>query len=383
MPAPATKSRQNAAPPVAAVPFTAAAHEHVEPIFDVTVTPGAAAVNIPPIDIPSYGYGRNVLLEVTSSVNGALGGGALSADFPFNIFQSISLTDVNGAPIFGPLDGYAAFQANVVGGYAAKPDPRLSPWYQGSIVGTAFPLRVPWEISHHDGLGAVANQNSAAAYRLNLTTNPLTTLVTGGAPTAPTLRIRGFLEAWSLPNPVDLVGRPQAQSPPAHGTMQFWSFMQRDVGSGAITVPLQRMGNLIRNVVVIARTAAGVRSDTVFPNPARLTWDARTLLEESQNARIQAMFERIPQLVTRDAGVFAYTFNHSSNNAVGDDQPSLWLPTVQSSRIELQGNNTAAGSLQIITNDIAPGEVTPSERYVETSDTGFHPEVGRTSPAIQ
>lgn len=379
--APRPRATAHAAPPVPAVPFVAAAHEHTEPIFDVSVTPGAAAVNLGPFDIPSYGYARHITLQVTGT-GGVLGAGALSADYPFNLFQSIAINDVNGAPIVGPLDGYAALWMNIAGGYAAKPDPRLSPWYV-STINAQFPLRLPFEISHHDGLGAVANQNSAASYRVAMTINPTTVLYSTPVTTPATFRIRGFLEAWSLPNETDLVGRPQAQTPPAHGTLQFWSFASRDVGAGAITMQLPRMGNLIRNLVVIARTAAGARADTVFPDPFRLTWDARTLLEETQLLRQQLMFERTIQLVSRDTGVYILDFDHSANNTSGDDTPALWLPTVQSSRMELQGNNTVAGNLQILTNDIAPGEVTPSERYVETSETGFHPQVGQSIAAAQ
>ena len=64
----------------------------------------------------------------------------------------------------------------------------------------------------------------------------------------------------------------------------------------------------------------------------------------------------------------------------GDEEPNLWLPTVQASRVELQGVFAAAGSLQILTNDVAPATVDPSERYVESATTGFHPAVGQPVP---
>jgi hypothetical protein len=42
--------------------------------------------------------------------------------------------------------------------------------------------------------------------------------------------------------------------------------------------------------------------------------------------------------------------------------------------------NTVAGSIQVVTNDIAPAEVRPEERFVENSATGFHPNVGQPVP---
>jgi len=75
------------------------------------------------------------------------------------------------------------------------------------------------------------------------------------------------------------------------------------------------------------------------------------------------------------AGVFPYQFSHDVLGHAGDGTPELWLPTVQSSRLELQGT-FAAGDLEILTNDVAPVEIQPEERYQEFSETGFTPEVG-------
>lgn len=375
-------SRRSAAP-VPIVPFTSAAHEHTETVADVTVTPGSSAQVLSTIDIPAFGYIRNLYIEVTAS-GGSLGGGALSADYPYNLFQSISLNDVNGAPIFGPLDGYAALAANVYGGYAFNSDPRANPSYVGTI-NSVFNLRVPVEISHHDGFGCLANQNAAASYKLNMTINPRTVMESTPATTPATFRVRVYLEAWTLPNETDVVGRPQATMPPVHGTTQFWSQNVKTISVGQNTTPLVRVGNLIRNIVVIARNASGARANNVFADPVTLNWDARQLLMDSQGYRRALMWERAPMLMTNtpDTGVFVFGFNHSLHNAIGDDSPILWLPTVQSTRLEFVGSSAAAGTLQVLTNDVAPAEVVPSERYVETSQSGFHPAMGATNASAQ
>lgn len=376
----------DSASPAISIPFTAAAHEHTEPAFDVTVTPGAAAVNLGPFDVPAYGYARHIYLEVTAS-GGTLGAGVLAPDYPWCLFQSIQFTDVNGAPIFGPYSGYQTLWANIVGQYAANGDPRTAPWYV-STINAQFPLRIPLEIAHHDGLGSLANQNSAASYKVSFVINPSTSLYSTAPTTIPAFRIRGYLEAWTLPNEVDVAGRPQAQAPPALGTAQFWSYSNRTVSAGNNTILLPRVGNLIRNIVFIARNTTavagiGTRDDTVFPNPAQIQWDARIILNDTQNYRNHLFTERTSlflaaatSLPVRDAGVFVYQFNHAVDNKAGDDTPTLWLPTVQSTRLELDGTAATAGTVDIMVNDIALGEVSPSERYVEASRTGFHPEVG-------
>jgi hypothetical protein len=89
---------------------------------------------------------------------------------------------------------------------------------------------------------------------------------------------------------------------------------------------------------------------------------------------IEHLAASVPDLKTRDTGVFAYLLDRSLKNTVGDDSPNLWYPTVQSTRLEIRGNTEEAGSWQIITNDVAPVSVLPQERYMQESATGFHPE---------
>lgn len=373
----------NAAPPQGVVPFVAAAHEHVEPAFTDVVTPGAA-VQIRgaagPFNIPAFGFIRHIFLEVVGA-GGTLGAGVLHPDYPFNLFQSITLFDVNGAPMFGPLDGYATLWANIAGGYVYAQDPRRGPGYV-STINASFVLRIPIEIYHHDGLGSLANQNAASSYQLQYIINTSTALYTTAPTTPATFTIRGWLEAWTLPNETDIAGRPQAQAPPGHGTSQYWSGSPRPVVVGQNALLLNRVGNLVRNIVVICRnnTAQGagatVRDDTVMPDPITIQWDARVLYQESQNYARQVMFERVENLFARDAGVFIFSFDHSDQGRSGDGPPNLWIPTVQSTRLEIDGVAATAGNAQIIVNDVAPVEVLPSERFVETSQTGFHPAMG-------
>lgn len=360
------------------IPFTAAAHLHQEPCnVDQAGLVGAQQNQRQPIEIPAYGFLRHILLEVDVS-GGTLGAGVLSADWPWNLLQNVMLLDTNGAPIFGPLDGYALLQANIYGGYGYRQDPRLDPQYDGTINAKFF-LRVPVEISRHNGYGAIANQNAANSYKFQYTINNNTVFSTQPT-TAPSVTVRAHLEAWSQPAPVDLANRPQMREPVGHGTTQFWTSFTKQVGAGQNNILFTRVGNLIRNWVIIARNAAGARVDTAFPDPFILQWDARNLTNETQRARIKLAQEGIQAPATRDTGVFVFPFNTLLLGHAGDEEPNFWLATVQASRIELQGSSAVAGSLQIITNDVAAVEVDPTDRYVETSATGFHPALGQPVP---
>lgn len=385
MPPTANRARQqNTGVAQVNVPFTAAAHEHVElAALDIGPVLGAAQVQRAPIEVPAYGFMANLCLEVTLS-GGSLGAGVLGADFPFNVLQNVQLLDTNGAPIFGPLDGYSLYVINKYGGYSYRQDPRLAVGYDGTINGKFF-LRVPVQITRHNAYGSLANQNAANSYKLQYTFNTATgvaaTAPFSTAPTtAPAVTVRAHLEAWSQPAGTDLAGRPQQTQPVGHGTTQFWTGFTKAVAAGQNNTLFSRVGNAVRGWIIIARNASQVRADNVFPDPFLLQWDARNLTGETQNLRIFKQEDACQAPSTRDAGVFTFMYNNLFLGHAGDEEPNLWLPTVQASRIELQGVSGASGTLTILTNDIAPATVDPAERYVETATTGFHPAMGQPVP---
>src|SRR4051812_44994451 len=83
---------------VAPIPFTAAAHKHVE-LCSLDVVPNIIGANQQqrgPFEVPAYGFFRHILLEVSFS-GATLGAGVLSQDWPWNVLQQVQLLDTNGA----------------------------------------------------------------------------------------------------------------------------------------------------------------------------------------------------------------------------------------------------------------------------------------------
>jgi hypothetical protein len=301
------------------------------------------------------------------------------------------LLDVNGAPIFGPFTGYQAFLANLYGAYAFRTDPRLAPDYSSSVTAFQFAIRIPVEINHNNGLGALANQNAAAAYKVRVTLNNLTGAYSASPSTPPVVRVRGYLEAWSQPTPTDLAGRPQSIAPPQHGTTQYWSVFSRIFNAGDNIILLPRVGNLIRNLIFVVRDSTGARvSYANLPDPLEIRWDARQLIYEPKMYRRSVTAERIlpntllGEALGIEAGVLPYTFTHDVLGHAGDGTPELWLPTVQSTRLEFHSPTFPAGggTVEVLTNDVAPVEVAPDARFDEGSATGFHP-AGVTVVGVQ
>lgn len=383
-----TRKKATRQAPSPVVEFTAAAHEHDEPAMDVTTQINATIQSVAgsPFDVPAYGFMRHLLIEVIIVMNNT-GGGALTAnaDAPWSLIEEVTLLDVNGAPIYGPFTGYQLFLSNLFGGYAFRGDPTLDPDYAfaapgaGATVNAYFALRVPIEIQHNNGLGALANQNSAAAYKLRIRLARNVDVLSAAPFTSFSARVRTTLEAWSQPNPVDLLGRPQATVPPRHGTTQYWSAVTRSVASGSAgPLKVDRVGNLLRTIVLVNRLqATGARDTASFPDPIQVNWDARLMTNEWRNIRRKYMSERaIIAPGNLPAGVFVFDFNHDVLGHLGDGTPELWLPTVQATRLEFQGTWGAAVNVEALVNDVAPVEVQPEQRFVEQSRTGFVPEVG-------
>lgn len=349
------------------LPFTASAHEHTEPAFVVSGAVGAATVAFNPQDVPSYGYFRHLLLEV-SAAGGA--GGTGNADFPWNLIQSINLQDVNGANIVGPLSGYSLMIANLVGGYAFNNNPANAPFHVGSAPNPVFYVRVPVEISSRDALGALANQNAASEYKVTLTLNTIAATTSVAFTTPPTVTVRGWLEAWTLPAATNNRSEPQSQVPPLLGTGQFWTTRTNAVSVGNNTLPVTRVGNLLRNIVLIGRNASGDRADNVLPDPLYFNWDGNQIHNISQRV-LQAYFmERLSGAITRPVGVIVIPFNHFLTGRQGNDSPDGWLPTTSSARLEFNGNSAAAGTVEMLINEVAPIEPNQANRYAVPSATG-------------
>lgn len=360
----------------AVVPFIRASAEHREPAgIDVSRIITGSDQDLGVFDIPAYGYVRSVVLLVTAS--GGTGGApavVLNEDAPFVGLKNIALTEPNGATLSIFNTGADLAMADKWGGYRNPQgaDPKASPVYvapTATLAGYSYLLRIPVELNMRDGLGSLPNQNAAATFKLRLTLAASTAYGTGTFPTTlPTVRVRAYLEAWDQPE-ISTAGATNEVTPPAMNTTQFWSPQIFNVNAGQQTIRLTRVGNYIRNLIFIFRaTSNGTRAtaDASWPDPLTLYLDTRPLdIIEPNNWR-QQMYERTgfggtigATIPARDApqgldnGVFVYDFMHEFDGSLGFENRDLWLPTLGSSRLEIQGNFGVAGTLTVLTNDVA------------------------------
>lgn len=349
--------------PTKLIPFTRASREHTEPGSDVTVSVAdftAGQQTLPIMDVPAFGYARGmwILIEAT----GGVGASTFNPDGPWNFIQEITLSDVNGTQLVGPMSGYDLFLTNKWGGYDFYARPDLDPHFSSGLTdgNFAFMLWVPNEIVSRDALGALPNMNAASTYKLRIRTGSTADVYSVPPVPIPAVRVRTFLEAWAPPAESDPLGRPQAIRPPAMGTTQFWSKASFTIASGSNTVRLSRMGNFIRNLIVVFRDATGARDNANLPDPIQLHLDGRIVrnealdLQRNRNARRYGADGVYSQADALNDGVLIYPYTYDFDGHPGGEMRDLWLPTAQSTRLELVGNFGAVGALDVLTNDVAP-----------------------------
>lgn len=355
---------------VPTVPFIRASAEHREPSgIDVSRLMTAADQDLGVFDIPAYGYLRSIVLLVQAT--GGAGTSVTAAeDGPWSAVKNILVTEPNGAVIAQFNSGKDLQFANKWGGYRDPhgADPAASPVFSAVASATgnfSFLMRVPMELNLRDALGSLPNQNAAATFKLKVTL-AASTQVYGTVPTTlPTVRVRAFTEAWDQPE-TQSGGQTNQTTPPAMNTTQFWSSQQYNINSGSQTIRLTRVGNYVRNLIFIFRAATRVLGQTNWPDPVTLYLDTRPLDIIEKNNWLHQMYERsgfggavgatIPANESAqglDNGVFVYDFMHEFDGALGRENRDLWLPTLGSTRLELQGSFGAAGTLTVLTNDVA------------------------------
>jgi hypothetical protein len=172
-----------------------------------------------------------------------------------------------------------------------------------------------------------------------------------------------YLEAWDQPEAVT-AGQSNQTTPPAMNTTQFWSSQTYAVNVGQNTIRLTRVGNYLRNLIFILRRGgtSRVNGEADWADPTTLYLDTRPLdIIESNNWQHQ-MYERtgfggagVANEAAKglDNGVRVYDFMHEFDGVLGRENRDLWLPTLGSTRLEIQGSFANAGTLTVLTNDVA------------------------------
>lgn len=320
-------------------------------------------------NVPTYGWLSmlNLTMQLTGGVKGASATVLQGADAPWNIFSNVNLTDVNGTSIWN-LDGYASQLAFIWGAYRSWGNNVSQYGYTsvdqttggGGGTGNAkFKFQFPLEFGQ-DGMGCLPNMDAGAQYRLNLTYNAPSVFYNGSANqpgTVPGISTLLELLARNKAAAIDQYNNPQSTEPPSRGTIQNWTSQILTVNNGANTLQLTRTGNIVRNHIFIFRASDGTRltaeNTGVVPGVIEFDIDAGTRYKMNTDTQRNWLYELYQQDVP--AGVIVFPNMPGTDGSPASEYGAGWLPTTGATKLQLQFTTTAAGTLQVITNDIIPG----------------------------
>src|ERR1700693_4396510 len=374
-----------------AIAFVRASYQYREKMRQDAWTLSTSQQVATPLAIIPGGFLRGLWIEVANTAVGALGTAVLGqpSDWPFSLIASLTLEDVNGQAIVGPISGYSLYLLNKYGGYFYDGDPVTEPGFVGTFVNQYFVLWVPCEI-RSDGLGPLANTDARAQYRLIYTIDSQTNLTsTGTITTQPQFTVTTWVDYWAQVEPQSQAGDPQEQVPPYLGTTQFAYREVPVVASGAQTIKHNRVGNSIRTIIYTPRAgnaqsasipanvrAAGAGSISVgtpMTDPIKLRLDNRYLWSEGANLRRRGIMDRqylitgadgdpaaigAPAIGILETGIVVYPFSRDVGYHPGPGDEGNWLDTNEAQFLQLETTFTAGtngiASLEILTNDVAP-----------------------------
>lgn len=364
-------SQPQQAPAAALVPFIRASQEVIQQGNTQTLAAAswAAGFNMP-FNVPSYGFLAQQYLTLTGAGGSGTATVAAQPDAPWSAFASVLVRDANGTPIV-QLDGYGGYLARLLGGYMpARPD-QSTFGYSAIVTGAnaSGNFKFKYEIEHMfgpEGWGLLPNMDASAVYTTQLTFNGPSSVYSTQPTNLPSITalIEGVYR--SRPNAQNAYGQPNQVDPPAKGTVSYWTSQTFPVVAGANTLQLNRVGNVIRNHILVFRDAGGSRSnaDSTGVTPVSLTMkkDASIILQANVDTLRQRNYETF--LFDVPAGVIALPYTTDPTGLAGHEYGDSYLSTATSTNLQFLFTSSAAGTLQVITNDIViNGSIYPANAF--------------------
>lgn len=376
---PASNGQQAVIPPQ---PFLVGAYDTTTPDIDQSLAQTAAAQKLGTFKISPNGWLSGIFCMFEMAVSGNVTNSvSYSKDNPFSVIQKVTFRDLGNREIFGPLTGYEWFTVNKWGGYfgqVASSDPRNPGGAFTAITGTggtggsfSFVLWLPLEIVRRDSLGEVENKSSSSAYTLEIFIDSQANTYNQVPSVFGTIRFRANIDGYTEPEAADAMGRPNAQEPPAVGTLQYWtSEIPQAFAAGFQKYNLVNgIGYTMRNIVRVGydnsagtRAAVGLVGGT-SPDPWTVTFGKIQLSQLPIRMWLTKLAQWYGlQTATADTylspenGVLVFPFNRDFINTPGDEFRNDYLSTKAGNVFQWSGSYGAATIEHFLVNYIvAPG----------------------------
>lgn len=377
------------------VPFWAASNQITFDNFTSdTWTPGAAVANLfngALAELKTYGFVNKWWLKLATSTAGS-SGGTFGADAPANFLDILRITDPNGHAIID-ADSFGLWLLNKYGGRAFLGDPfkypNVTPTALGTTVPTSpqFELLIPFCVNEEIGLGSLSDMDASGPYKIvaqgavSTASGAHGLFSTAPSTTTPALQVQVGGEFFSLPGETSRVnGQPQVQLPPLLDrgiavVNEFTKTSLTGLVTGTKAYKIQRVGNILRQVILVARNSSGARIDWVANVAAGtrigLNFDSIPLLDIDPQHWITQMMRKRSGTLSYDTGVLVYD-RGAPNRILPFIETGLdggldgLQQTAQNTALELvfnAGATLAAGSVDVYTSDITVTNMITGEKY--------------------
>lgn len=359
----------------ALIPFTRAARKKQRQVAQFQIALGAAAQQLPPVQVPANGFIKKLTLEITGTTSANAATVAFANDAPFSAVQSASMQAANGDSLINPLSGFTLAMLQKYGAFGRDSgDPLSDPTYSvvtgvGAGLGGSFHFQVdvPFEVDPRDALCALPNMAANQSFLLQLFVAATGSIYSTPPTTPPVVTVIVTAEYWAAPDAANQQGIAQQTSPRVGNAVSLIQTQTPAITPGQDqVVPLTNVGNTIRFLYFELRTAAGVRTDADWPGVFQLLvnndlWDYKTKANfkrlMAQNYGYFAGVTNAPTLNALDTGVYMYTefMNdgaQGSNTVSSSANRDLMLVTGSGTALSAQFTNwgASASQLNIVTN---------------------------------
>lgn len=383
--APATGGKAQQ-PQVRPQPFRVGVYETSTPDADVSLllTTGQQKLSTWKVSPNGWLSGIWSLFEAPTSANAATV--AFQPDAPFSSIFKVTFRDLGNREIFGPLTGYEWFTVNKWGGYFGGvdgSDPRNPMTFvatagSGSTGGSfRFSMYLPLEIVHRDTLGEIENKSSSSSYTLEIYVDASANIYSTPPTTLPTLRWRANLDGFTEPESADAYGRPLSSSPPAAGTVQYWTSEVFLTPNGLFKYNIQNgIGYSLRNIAIVGYGAsagtrvaaayqAGVGATQFSPDPSTISFGKVQLVQLPLAMWLDKMAKwwelesgTADTYLGPENGAFVLPFTRDFVNSVGDELRNAYLSTKAGNVLQHSGTANLAGGINehyLINYVVPPG----------------------------
>jgi hypothetical protein len=293
-----------------------------------------------------------------------------SKDNPASAINKVTLRDLGQQAIIGPIGGYDWLTLNKFGAYQNISDPRADLTYTavagpGATAGSfTISLYLPFEVVQRDAL-AVAENKSKPGWTVELWLDSQANTYNQVPSVMGTMNVVAFPVSYSTPVSATPAGRSFSSTPPLPGTLQYWRTENGAMPAASSNYDLVNgIGFPIRNLIYkFLDTSSGTRTggDLAFPSPITLQYGQIIMFAKtkarwiSEMGRPYGFTSATPDTAQgREYGVFPWWRTQDFDMQVGAELRQRYLDTATNTLVRLSGSYLAAGSLNVLTNWLAP-----------------------------